>query len=205
MENKKVLEELKLEYGEYLDLDKKIPKPYYEDLKKVRAILLGSSPMLTKYTVDYTEQPEYVFNLSEYKEGVEGEDIFGNINSNLLAIDLNLDEIYAENLCKNHLKNISVHDDAWVRIAHIWGKDLKKELDELFSKEIPVLVTATWMLKALGKGIRDGMHYYTSNEFIKAEDNILDRVLIPFFRHEQYDLNKDSFKTYSEKIKEHIN
>lgn len=198
--NSKVLDDLKLEYGEYLDLDLPIPKPYYENLNSVKVILLGSNPM---YIKDSTEAA-FVFNLSTFKQGLEGEAIFGNIYNNLQLVDLGLKDIYAENLCKNHLKNITVHDEAWVRIASIWGKNLKVQLDKLFSKDIPVFITAPWILKALGKEIRDGMYYYTSNEFIKPEDNILDRLLIPFFRQKQYDLSKEMFTSYRDKIKKHI-
>lgn len=200
LDNSKVLDELKEDYGEYLNLDLVIPKPYYEDLDSVKVIVLGSNPMEIKDS----SEAAFVFNLSTFKHGLEGEKIFGNIYKNLQAIGLDLSHIYAENLCKNYLKNISVHDEAWIRIASIWGKHLKEELDQLFPKEIPVLITASWMLKALGEEMRDGMYYYTENQFIEAEKNILDRVLIPFFRHKQYNLDKEMFDQYKEKIIKHI-
>lgn len=201
VDNSKVIDELKVDYSEYLNLDLPIPKPYYENLESVKVILLGSNPMFIK---DSTEAA-FVFNLSTFKQGLEGEEIFGNINNNLQAIGLRLNEVYAENLCKNYLKHISVHDEAWIRIASVWGGYLKKQLDELFPKDVPVLITAPWILKALGKEMRDGMYYYTSNKFINPEDNILDRLLIPFFRQNQYDLSKDIFSSYRDKIRSHIN
>lgn len=200
VDNSKVLDELKKDYGEYLNLDLPIPKPYYENLSSVKAIVLGSNPMYIKGSTEAA----FVFNLSTFKQGLEGEEIFGNIYNNLQAIGLEIKQIYAENLCKNYLKHTSVHDEAWIRIASIWGKHLKDQLDELFSKDIPVLVTAPWILKALGKEIRDGMYYYSENKFIHGEDNILDRLLIPFFRQKQYDLNKDDFVFYRDKIREII-
>lgn len=200
VDNSKVLDELKSDYGEYLNLDLPIPKPYYENLKSVKVIVLGSNPMYIKDSAEAA----FVFNISTFKHGLEGEEIFGNIHDNLQAIGLGINQIYAENLCKNYLKHISVHDEAWVRIASIWGRHLKEQLNELFTKDIPVLITAPWILKALGKEIRDGMYYYTENVFINPEDNILDRLLIPFFRQRQYDLNKDMFKDYKNKIIEHI-
>lgn len=196
----RVPDELKENYSEYLNLDLAIPKPYYEDIEAVKAILLGSNPMIIRDS----DEEAFVFKLSTFKVGREGEEIFGNIYNNLQAVDLDIKNIYAENLCKNYLKNISVHDDAWARIANIWGKHLKDELDELFPKDIPVLITASWMLKALGKEMKDGMYYYTENVFIQPEDNILDRLIIPFFRQKQYDLNRDMFVDYKKKIKENI-
>lgn len=197
---RKILDELKVDYSEYLNLDLPVPKPYYENLDSVKVILLGSNPMF----IQESKEAAFVFNLSTFKQGLEGEEIFGNIYHNMQAIGLGLNDIYAQNLCKNYLKNISVHDEAWIRIARIWGIALKEELNELFPNDVPVLITAPWILKALGKGIRDGMYYYTKNEFIKPEDNILDRLLIPFFRQKQYSLNKEMFTPYRDKIKEYI-
>lgn len=200
VDKRKIPDQLKEEYSEYLNLDLPIPKPYYENLKSVKVIVLGSNPMFIKNS----KEADFVFNLSTFRQGLEGEEIFGNIYRNLQTIGLGLREIYAENLCKNYLKHISVHDEAWIKIARIWGVALKEELDGLFPKDIPVLITAPWILKGLGKEIRDGMYYYTSNEFINPEDNILDRLLIPFFRQTQYDLTKEEFASYRDKIREYI-
>lgn len=196
LSEKELLGKLEAEYKDYFYSKHMIPKPYFEDLDKVKAILLGSNPL----AVGESAGGEYVFDLSHFNKDRGHSPIFGNIYNNLNAIDLDLWDIYAQNLCKNYFINLSVHDDKWIEIAKLWAEVIKQELDTLFDKNIPVLVTAPWILKPLVEDLKEPNFYYEKKKFISPEENILGRTLIPFFRQAEFSLNDPKWKGYKEAI-----
>lgn len=193
---KEFLGKLESEYKDYFYKKHMIPKPYYEDLDKVKAILLGSNPM----AVGENAGAEYVFDLTDFNKNRGDSPIFGNIYKNLNAIGLDLWDIYAQNLCKNYFINLSVHDDKWVEIAKLWAEVIKEELDVLFDENIPVLVTAPWILNPLVDDLKEGHFYYEKQKFIEADQNKLGRTLIPFFRQADFSLDDPKWKGYKESI-----
>ncbi|TJX15607.1 hypothetical protein E9840_02205 [Tissierella creatinini] len=196
LSQKELLGKLEEEYKEYFYYKHIIPKAYFEDLEKVRAILLGSNPV----AVGEFAGAEYVFDLTHFNKNRGDNPIFGNIYDNLSAIGLDLWDIYAQNLCKNYFINLSVHDEKWVEIAKLWSLVIKEELDTLFDKDIPVLVTAPWILNPLVDDLKDPLYYYEKKKFINPENNKLGRTLIPFFRQSEYSLADPRWRGYKEAI-----
>lgn len=196
MREKELLGKLESEYKDYFYKKHMIPRPYYEDLKKVKAVLLGSNPM----AVGEMAGAEYVFDLNHFNKDRGDSPIFDNIYDNLNALGLDLWDIYAQNLCKNYFINLSVHDDIWVEIAGHWAEVIKEELDTLFEPDVPVLVTAPWILKPLVEDHKEPSFYYEKNKFINSENNKLGRRLIPFFRQSEFALKDPKWKAYKEAI-----
>lgn len=198
IKEKELIGKLQSQYKEYLYEKYTIPKPYFEKLNDVKAILLGSNPL----AVGEMAGVDYVFNLGNFNSSQGQSLIFSNIYKNMEAVGLDLKDIYAQNLCKNYFVNLSVHDDKWVEIASLWAMVLKKELDILFDENIPVLVTAPWILKPLYEDVKASKYYYENKEFIDAEDNKLGRTLIPFFRQAEFSLSNIEWDSYTKLIKE---
>lgn len=197
IKEKELVGKLQSVYGNYLYEKQTLPKPYFEDLNSVRAILLGSNPI----SLGANAELDTVFNLHDFNKSKGNSQIFSRIYSNMVAVDLELWDIYAQNLCKNYLINLSVHDEKWDEIASLWADVLKVELDILFTEDVPVLITAPWILKPLCKKVREPKYYYENNVVIKAEDNKLGRVLIPFFRQEEFELSHNHWEGYRNYIK----
>lgn len=193
---KELIGKLEAEYKNYFYNKYTIPKPYFENLESVRAVLLGSNPM----AVGESAGAEYVFDLKDFNKQIGHSPIFGNIYNNLNAVGLDLWDIYAQNLCKNYFINLSVHDDIWVEIATHWAELIRMELDTLFDKKIPVLITAPWMLRPLVDNLKEPVYYYEKKKFIPAEENKLGRTLIPFFRQGDYSLLDPRWREYKEAI-----
>lgn len=196
LSEKELLGKLEAEYKEYFYNKHIIPKPYFEDLEKVKAILLGSNPV----AVGESAGAEYVFDLTHFNKNRGDNPIFGNIYNNLSDIGLDLWDVYAQNLCKNYFINLSVHDEKWVEIAKLWSLVIKEELDTLFDKDIPVLVTAPWILNPLVDDLKNPLYYYEKKKFIDPANNKLGRTLIPFFRQSEYALTDPKWKGYKETI-----
>lgn len=108
-------------------------------------------------------------------------------------------------------------------LTKIWKPVLKRELDSLFNDNTPVFVTASELLQSLAKEYmgtlkrtlamtlhtdspsletRLNEHFYVHGRFINPENNFLNRKIIPMFRHPKYDLNKQRWSSYLDKIQE---
>ena len=175
------------------------PKPYFTDLKKVKAILLGADPS-NKSDKGNAVQLEYVF-------GINGKDkrYFAGIARNLKAIGLSQDEIYAQNLIRDYLPEETGKNKNWEATAVKWVEPLKKELDAFDpDRKIPVLVTAQAIMEFLSnKSLPAAKDIYLSKAsgIIKPGENKLERTLLPFYRHYWYVIKKPEHGKYRETLR----
>ena len=79
-------------YKEFCDSTLDIPKPYCINKNKVKAIVLGADPSNEK-----CEKFEFAFGLENKKSPY-----FRNQLKNLNSVDIELEDIYVQNLCKNY-------------------------------------------------------------------------------------------------------
>lgn len=116
-----------------------LPKPYYSEIKNVKAIVLGADPSNPQGDIF-----EYVF-------GIKSRDrrYFSQIESNLNRIGLTKCEVYVQNLCRNYFKNVTSNNPYWYDIAQLWIPLLKNELDGLFNERLPVLMTTNFLYYVL--------------------------------------------------------
>lgn len=180
-------------YKEYcLDL-KPYPKEYHYDINKVKAVVLGADPS------NNNEELEYVFGLEEKEDSK----YFRMTLGNLKEVGLKLEQLYVQNLCKNYFKYETTENDKWSEIAELWVPCLRKELDSLFDKSIPVFITAGKIRDVLCYDVKKGKDYksnYEKAEFIMPEENKLGRIIIPLYRHWNYKLSEFEWKDYRDKI-----
>ena len=175
------------------------PKPYYHDLKKVKAILLGADPSNNSDN-GLAVQLEYVFSIN-------GKDkrYFAGIARNLEEIGLSQDDIYAQNLIQEYQEAETGQNKNWEAEAEKWVEPLKQELDSFDpEKRIPVLVTAQVIFKALtDKKLPSPKEIYSSRAdgIVQPDENRLGRSLLPFYRHYSYALSNVEYKKYKETVR----
>lgn len=178
------------------------PKPFFTDLTKVKAILLGADPS-NKSDKGKAVQLEYVF-------GINGKDkrYFAGIARNLKAINLSQDDIYAQNLIRDYLPEETGKNKNWEATAEKWVEPLKKELDAFDpERKIPVLVTAQSIMEFLyNKSLPAAKDIYLSQAsgIVKPGENKLGRTLLPFYRHFTYSLDKEEYINYREMLQKFV-
>lgn len=159
-----------------------LPLPYCADARKARAIVLGTDP----------SNPKGVF--VERVFGLENPDspYFRTIFENLKQIGLSTQDVYVQNLCKNYFRIVASANPYWAQIAVLWRGRLKEELDGLFDRRIPVLITSKDLVPVLAVDLPPirPSDLYRKHVAIAPTENYLGRTIIPFFRHWFYSLEK---------------
>jgi hypothetical protein len=174
------------------------PKPFFSNIKKVKAILLGADPS-NNSNKGNAVQLEYVF-------GIDGKDkrYFMGIEKNLAAIGLSRYDIYAQNLIQAYQPEETGKNIHWQEVAEKWVEPLKQELDAFDpERKIPVLVTAQAIIDFLSmEPLPTPKEIYLSQDdgIVKAGENRLGRTLIPFYRHYSYALDKEEYATYRKTV-----
>ncbi len=181
MTEKELLTFLEKEYSEVYVRSDSLPKPYVGN-QEIKAILLGTDP-----TNPSKEIFEYVFGLNNSKRNYKG-----FLESNLKILpNLDLNNLYIQNLCKNYFTKVTSENKSWRDIAKHWAPLIKEEFDNIFEKNVPVLISAEVILDVvlIGSEKKQKADYYYKNAcFIDESINIFDRVLIPFYRNHNYRL-----------------
>lgn len=181
-------------------LDYTYPKPYVGN-KQIKAILLGCDPSNRHHhDLEFTfaiHHPEKTFNR-----------FVSGIDKQLQNIGLDLESVYAQNLCRNFFDEETNNNPIWAEVAELWIPFLKEELTQ-FGQEIPVLLSAEVLYKVLlSNGIKPAKaadFYNCRVPFtIPSEHNKLNRPLIPFYRHFYYNLAKDEWKQYRQGLANHF-
>jgi hypothetical protein len=186
------LKNLKNHFGDKI-LDMPYPKPYpatIENPKKIKAIVLGCDPSNFS-DKGKTKELETVFGI--IGKGKDGR-YFGGIKSNLKELNLCMDYIYVQNLCRNYFDKETAKNKIWMDAAKLWRVTLKKEIDKLFDSKVPVFATSEKIYHAL---INDDapkykpIEIYSNPEIIPFKNNFLERPLIPLYRHHAYSMKKN--------------
>jgi hypothetical protein len=168
-----------------------LPMPYCVDTHRVKAIVLGTDP----------SSPRGVFIRMVF--GLEDPDspYFRAILENLNRVGLSLDDVYVQNLCKNYFRVVTRVNPCWSEVAALWRGFLQKELDGLFDRRVPVLITAWDLYRVLTSSptAAKPSDLYRNQVVVNPEENHLGRTIVPFFRHWFYSL--DRWGEYGERIK----
>ena len=192
---------LREKYGNCILLNA-FPKPFPAKPSGTKAILLGCDPS----NVHCLDLP-YVFAIqSSHKVFAQFVKKWEKI---LESIDLSWDTVYVQNLCRNYFMEESSKNKIWAKVAEEWIPVLKEELDR-FDKDIPVLLTSELLYNVLVYRLPliKASDFYNSKEGekipIPGKDNKLDRPLIFFYRHRNYDLAVGKYPGYKKIVKKII-
>jgi len=176
--------------------DKKSDLPkVFKGSEKIKAIVIGADPTYKSGKSDFQK----VFKLEMEKDSP----FFRPILNNIKQVNLNLNNIYAQNLVRNYCEEETSKNKDWSEMAKYWIDIFKKDLEQ-FSKDIPVFVTAWIILKALTnneviKQLSPNL-IYEECRFIKPNENLLGRTIIPLFRHPRYQIKSKKWIDYKNTI-----
>ena len=191
-----IVEELIALFGTGIAPHTPFPKPYCFNASNVRAIYLGCDPT----NIHSTSLP-YAFAL-ESNLPIFNRFIKGHADS-LKQIRLNWHTVYTQNLCQNYFTKETNRDlDLWNRVAAWWIPELKKELLQ-FSSDIPILMTSEYLYKVLATGKKHKpIEFYECKVDIpvSAGESVIERPLIPLYRHYSYHLSNDRWSRYRQSI-----
>lgn len=165
------------------------PKPFCFNKSQVKAFVLGADP--TNYS-DKGNRAEltYAFGIGQ------NPNYFRAILNNLNLLDIHLEDVYIQNLLSGYQDKETGKNKLFIEEAKVNAKLVASEFNKVDpSKKIPVFLTAEDIYKALMKNGENmfsaELIYKLMTELpIKASSNLLDRTLIPLYRHTKYDLSK---------------
>lgn len=172
-----------------------LPIPY-KGTGKLKAILLGADPT-NNGTKDKKGLKEIktVFGIGEYAE------FFRPQETNLKQINLDKENLYIQNVCRNYFKEETSKNKHWSEVAKLWMKFLKEELDTLDPEmKLPVLATSEVIMKVLvGNEIARASAIYKNN--ISYFSEVLKRKVYALYRHPTYSLSSVNHTHYKEFLK----
>ena len=206
MEIRQIMRQLKELFPDDVLDQYPLPSPWCENRDTVRAILLGCDP-----SNSHCRHLPYVFALgadiprfNAFKKAFE---------KDLLAVGLSWETVYVQNLCRNYfLKETSKNKKVWYEAAKYWIPVLREELRK-FRLDIPVLLTSDVLFDVL---VRNPEQYEATIDFyecrqpipVRAEDNLLERPLIPFYRgkngrtKQSYRMASGNWNEYRKRVEE---
>ncbi len=208
MNASELLQVLKEKFGDQIDDRFYLPKAFWLGEKEmVKAVYLGCDPTNTNKNIRF----DFAFSHGCMDKGFV---TFRKKHlKQLEAIGLSWKTVYTQNLCRNYFKTETSKNKIWKQAAEMWIDVFREELDELFSTDIPVLLTSQLLLDVLLKEEKrpdkyDALKFYdlTTPIPVPAVENKLERPLIPVYRgvngltRVSYQLN--NFPDYIQKIRE---
>lgn len=198
---KQIIDQLRNAQIESLDEYTPFPKPYFVAIDQVKAIYLGCDP-----SNNLGKRFCHAFALPDGTQYGFGRFVSGH-EENLKQIGLGWNDLYVQNLCQNYFREETSNNlRDWNRAARIWIPFLKDELESIRS-DVPVLLTSAYLYAALTSGKHsEPLAFYECREPIpiSANDNLLNRPLIPFYRNRRkidYHLANDRWAKYRESVK----
>jgi len=198
MNDIEILKKIRTDYVDVFEGTYPFPLPFVGN-DKIKAILLGTDP--GNQVKGETKHFIKVFGLENANTPY-----FTQISSNIrLLNNLGIENIYVQNVCKNYFNCNAYNNPHWLSIARdIWLPLLKNELDYLFDRQIPVLLSTELILNLIinDKKKIPAKFIYENQVFIFEKENYLERTLIPFYRHRNYSL--EQWNAYKCKIESYF-
>lgn len=164
------------------------PKPFSFNKNQVKAFVLGADP--TNNTNKGKIPKELIFAFGIGQDARYFMDILANIN----RLGLHLEDLYIQNLLPESQEEETTKNKNFVEKARQNVRSIESEFNKIDkTRKVPVLLTAEKVYIAVLKESKIienyGTYYRQETDIpIPASDNLLGRPVIPFFRHEDYDL-----------------
>ena len=177
-----------------------IPAPFCYNFKKIKAIVLGADPS------NFSDKGKTKNLTKAFGIGDGDARYFQSILKNLKEIGLGLEDIYVDNLIHDYLDSETSRNKEWYIVDKENIPCCLRRLDKVDERrKIPVLITAEAIYKVISKA-----RLFTAEQFyqevaipVSPSDNELKRPVIPFYRHQNYSIEK--WGRYQQKIKEILN
>jgi hypothetical protein len=192
------------------------PSPFPNTSNPLKAFVLGCDP--TAFTKEELEKLKNKQITASEMHPIPlktvfaiGQDrrYFSGIKANLKQLNIEMDDIYVQNLIPEFRQQESSKDPAgWINDAQLYIPDRVKEFDTIDpARKIPVFLTSELLYKALlneGQIPEKPIKIYSNdkNLIIPAVINKLFRPLVILYRHPTYSLKKQT--VYKEKLQKHF-
>lgn len=166
---------------------------------EIKAVLLGADPTNNGIKTDKGQkQLKTVFGIDEFNE------FFRPQLSNLKQIGLTIDNLYIQNVCRNYFTDETSKNKNWNKVAQLWLRHLKEELDAFDSeRKLPLLATSEVIVKALVKQpIAKPKEVYEKN--LSFVSDVLDRKVYAFYRHPAYALTSETNMAYRDFLMDNL-
>ena len=168
----------------------------YSGKNKTRAILIGADP-----TNNGTKaEPGPIKLKTVLGIGANcGIDFFRPQSTNLKAIGLDKEDLYIQNLCRNYFKQQTTENKDWNKVAELWVKYLKEEIQHIDPK-VPLLVTAEKIMKVFFPKVPKAEILYSMKGNFPLHSKIMGRNVYPLYRHFNYFLTLEKWKKYKDHL-----
>ncbi len=166
---------------------------------EIKAILLGADPTNNGIKTNKGQkQLKTVFGIDEYTE------FFRPQLTNLNQVGLTVDNLYIQNVCRNYFVDETSKNKNWNKIAQLWLKHLKEELDAFDpERKLPVLATSEVIVKVLIEiPVSKAREIY--DKVMSFYSRALDRKIYAFYRHPAYALSSSKNKIYKNFLKDSL-
>lgn len=164
------------------------PKPFCFNKSKVKAFVLGADP------TNFSDQGNRVELTYAFGIG-QNPNYFRVILDNLNLLGIHLEDVYIQNLVPEYQDKETGKNKLFIDKAKESAKLVASEFNKIDrTKKIPVFITAEDVYKAvtIDKGnilSAESIYHLKVNLPMNASSNLLNRSLIPLFRHTKYDLS----------------
>jgi len=180
-----LIKTLRTEFQDVYVDDDAWPKAF-RGSKRIKAIVLGTDPGNTYK--GKVQRFELVFGLENPSSCY-----FMSIRENIrLLKHLDMEEVCVQNVCRGYFNCDTSNNKKWLAAGELWLPFLKNELDQQFTSDVPAMATSEIILRLVAPNHKRNQcrDYYENCRFISPEDNRLGRLLIPAFRHPEYQWQK---------------
>ncbi|MCD4731657.1 MAG: hypothetical protein K8R74_13715 [Bacteroidales bacterium] len=165
------------------------PNPFCFNKSSIKAFVMGADP--TNYSKNKKRVELY------YAFGIgQNASYFNDILENLNFLGIHLEDVYIQNLLSTYQSEETSKNNHFIQDARKNIPNLKRELAQIKrSSSLPGFLTAYDNYKGVfkeGEKIKSPSDLYTTEEEIPIPPykNLLNRPLIPLFRHSNYQLDK---------------
>jgi hypothetical protein len=177
---------------------KSTPTAFCYNPHQVRAIVLGADPS------NFSDVGKRKILTKVFGIGDGDPRYFQGILKNLKEVGLGLEDIYVDNLIQDYLDAETSKNKEWYAIAAQNIPLCLTRLDAIDKKrKLPVFLTTEVLYKVLiNTQPISANQFYTQPELIPipAESNELKRLLIPFYRHQDYSMLIQKWNLYRLRI-----
>ena len=177
-----------------------VPTAFCYNPKRVRVIVLGADPS------NFSDRGKRKVLNKVFGIGDGDPRYFQGILRNLKEVRLGLEDIYVDNLIQDYLDFETSKNINWDTIAKLNIPLCLRRLDAVDIKRIlPVLITTEVIYKVVcpNNPISAQKFYSSPNKIpILPSDNELKRPIIPFYRHQDYNLSIQKWNPYRLRIVE---
>ena len=165
------------------------PQPFCFNKSKVKAFILGADPTNFSDSGNRIEL-NYAFGIGQ------NPNYFRAILNNLNLLGIHLEDVFIQNLIPGYQEKVTGKNKSFFEKAKGSANAVATEFNKIDrTKRIPVFLTAEDVYKAVMKDKEElfsaeSIYRLNAKIPIVASSNLLERPLIPLFRHSKYALSE---------------